>query len=67
MHSANYLNAERIYSLHLTVQSVELVRKSEQRLSNIGVLRYLGNSVSELYVIVQQKKTRYWNNWFIEI
>lgn len=37
MHSANYLNAERIYSLHLTVQSVELVRGSLSSACQISV------------------------------
>ena len=37
MHSANNLNAERIYSLHLTVQSVELVRGSLSSACQISV------------------------------
>ncbi len=37
MHSANLTNDERIYSLHLTVQSVELVRGSVSSAYQISV------------------------------
>ena len=37
MHSANNLNAERVYTLHLTVQSVELVRGSLSSACKISV------------------------------